>query len=112
MRTFQTTEVVRGYDITPNEYERMLYGKSTMNLKNIDWKHVALIAITLIVGVYSILVKDGVPLPVQVGTAVLVLASIANWLNGSPVATPQQIATKTTRADMRALHVNREDKTQ
>lgn len=82
-----------------------------MNIKNLNWTHIVSIAITLIVAIYNILVKDGVPLPVQVGTAILVLTSIANWLNQSPVATPQQVSSKTTRADMRALQVNREDKT-
>jgi hypothetical protein len=83
-----------------------------VNLKNIDWKHILLIAITVIVAVFNVLAKDGVPLLVQVGTVVLMLTSIANWLNGSPIASRQQIETRTTRADMRALQVNREDKTQ
>jgi hypothetical protein len=77
--------------------------RQTMNLKNADWKHIVLIAITVIVGVYDILVKDGVPLPVQVGTVVLMLTSIANWLNGSPVATAAQIAAKSTLSDIRRM---------
>ena len=40
MRTFQGEFVVRRYEIK----------RPTTNFKNIDWKHVALIAITLIVG--------------------------------------------------------------
>lgn len=86
-----------------------------MNLKNIDWKHVALIAITLAVVVDRTLVADGVAIPEKVAEIVAALASILNWLNGSPVATQAQIVAKTTRMDMRRLaraqKPNREDKT-
>jgi hypothetical protein len=87
-------------------------GQIAMNLKNIDWTHVALLVITVAIAIYNALIADGVTLPVQVGTVILMLTSIANLLRQSPVATPQQVASKTTRADMRALQINREDKTQ
>jgi hypothetical protein len=83
-----------------------------MNLKNIDWKHIVFLVATLLLAIYSTLVVDGVPLPAQVASWAAMLTSLVNWLRASPVATPQQIATKTTRADMRALQINREDKTQ
>lgn len=73
-----------------------------LNLKNIDWKHVVLITITVLLALYTTLVAQGVPMPAQVATIAAALTSILNWLNQSPVATPIQVATKTTKADIRA----------
>ena len=73
-----------------------------MNLKNLDWMHVVSLIIAVVVAVYNALIANGVSLPVQVGTVVLMLVAIGNMLKQSPVATPSQIANKTTRADLRA----------
>lgn len=73
-----------------------------MNLKNIDWKHIALITATILLALYTTLVAQGVPLPAQLASVAAALTSIVNWLNQSPVATPIQVATKTTKADIRA----------
>lgn len=87
-----------------------------MNLKNLDWKHVALMAITLVVVVDRTLIASGVAIPEKVAEIVAALVSIANWLNGSPIATRLEILGKTTRADVRAYlrfqKPNREDRTQ
>jgi hypothetical protein len=99
----RVTLLIKGYEITNFDYERIIFGKPTMNLKNIDWKHIVLIVATVLLAVYSTLLVDGVPLPAQLASVAAALTSIVNWLNGSPVATPQQIASKTTRADLRAL---------
>lgn len=82
-----------------------------MNLKNLDWKHVAALAITIVVTIYNVLVANGVSFPVQVGSVVLMLTSIANMLRQSAVATQAQIASRTTLADLRSLRSIREDKT-
>jgi hypothetical protein len=81
------------------------------NLRNLDWKHIVALTITLVISFYNVLVANGVSFPVQVGSIILMLTSIGNMLRQSPVATPQQIAARATRADLRALQVNREDQT-
>ena len=73
-----------------------------LNLKNIDWKHVVLISLTVILALYTTLVAQGVPMPAQMASIAAALTSILNWLNQSPIATPIQVATKTTKADIRA----------
>ena len=73
-----------------------------MNLKNLDWMHVVSLIIAVVVAVYNALIANGVSLPVQVGTVILMLVAIGNMLKQSPVATPSQIANKITRADLRA----------
>lgn len=86
-----------------------------MNLKNLDWKHVVLIVATVALAIYSTLLVDGVPLPAQLASVAAALTSIVNWLNGSPVATPAQVASKLTLADQRAFErsqkPNKEDLT-
>jgi hypothetical protein len=74
----------------------------SLNLKNIDYKHVLLIVLTLLLSVYTTLVADGVPLPAKLATVAAMITSIVNWLNQSPVASSDQIAAKTTKADIRA----------
>jgi hypothetical protein len=85
--------------------------RQTMNLKNLDWMHVVSLVIALAVGIYNILIANGVTLPAQVGTVILMLVAIGNMLKQSPIATPAQIASRSTHADLRALQANREDQT-
>jgi hypothetical protein len=107
LRTFQggrirVTPINDGFELDPASHQRLLYGTPTMNLKNLDWKHIALITITVMLAIYTTLVAQGVPLPAQLAAVASALTSILNWLNASPVATPMQIATKATKADIRA----------
>jgi hypothetical protein len=74
-----------------------------MNLKNLDWKHIVFIVATVLLAIYSTLIVDGVPLPAQLASVAAALTSIVNWLNGSPVATPSQIAAKSTLSDIRRM---------
>jgi hypothetical protein len=82
-----------------------------MNLKNLDWTHIAYVTISILLTLYSTLVADGVPLPAQLAVVAMLLTSIAGLLKQSPIATKEQIQGRSTIADKRSLQINREDQT-
>lgn len=102
-KQLRVTLLIKGYEITDFDYERKIFGKPTMNLKNLDWKHIVFIVATVLLAVYSTLLVDGVPLPAQLASVAAALTSIVNWLRPTPVATPAQVAAKTTLSDIRKM---------